>query len=179
MTPGQSPGSPNDGNALEQSMFKKALNDSIRDGLGPVRPIKLRIVRSTVDKSRRVPTSAGDCRGVSGCRGVGSTGRCRGRTDGSPPFGVLEPAAISRHWGNLVNDAHLVALAIEHHGQIVSFNRDFGRLGGVRWEMPPALTWAPNRRKADGANPVAQERRTVGYRSPRKPGWRNWQTRGA
>ena len=99
MTPGQSPGSPNDGNALEQSMFKKALNDSIRDGLGPVRPIKLRIVRSTVDKSRRVPTSAGDCRGVSGCRGVGSTGRCRGRTDGSPRFGVLEPAAISRHWG--------------------------------------------------------------------------------
>ena len=81
--------------------------------------------------------------------------------------------------GNLVKQRAPVALAIEHHGQIVSFNRDFGRLGGVRWEMPPALTWAPNRRKADGANPVAQERRTVGYRSPRKPGWRNWQTRGA
>jgi toxin-antitoxin system PIN domain toxin len=42
--------------------------------------------------------------------------------------------------GNLVNDAHLGALAIEHHGQIVSFDRDFGRLDGVRWEMPPKLS---------------------------------------
>jgi uncharacterized protein len=38
--------------------------------------------------------------------------------------------------GNLVNDAHLAALAIEHRAEIVSFDRDFGRFPGVRWERP-------------------------------------------
>lgn len=41
--------------------------------------------------------------------------------------------------GNLVSDAHLAALAIEHHGQIVSFDRDFGRFAGVKWENPATL----------------------------------------
>ncbi len=38
--------------------------------------------------------------------------------------------------GNLVNDAHLAALAIEHRCQIVSFDNDFGRFPGVSWEQP-------------------------------------------
>lgn len=38
--------------------------------------------------------------------------------------------------GNLVTDAHLAALAIEHRGQIVSFDRDFERFPGVTWERP-------------------------------------------
>jgi toxin-antitoxin system PIN domain toxin len=38
--------------------------------------------------------------------------------------------------GNLVTDAHLAALAVEHRGQIVSFDRDFDRFAGVRWERP-------------------------------------------
>lgn len=37
---------------------------------------------------------------------------------------------------NLVNDAHLAALAVEHRCTIVSFDNDFGRFEGVRWEMP-------------------------------------------
>lgn len=40
--------------------------------------------------------------------------------------------------GNLVNDAHLAALAIEHRGTVVSYDNDFARFPGVRWEMPPA-----------------------------------------
>lgn len=40
--------------------------------------------------------------------------------------------------GNLVNDAHLAALAIEHRGQIVSYDNDFSRFEGVTWERPPA-----------------------------------------
>jgi predicted nucleic acid-binding protein len=40
--------------------------------------------------------------------------------------------------GNLVNDAHLAALAIEHRCSIVSFDNDFGRFPGVTWEPPPA-----------------------------------------
>jgi toxin-antitoxin system PIN domain toxin len=38
--------------------------------------------------------------------------------------------------GNLVSDAHLAALAIEHSAEIVSFDPDFGRFSGVRWHQP-------------------------------------------
>lgn len=38
--------------------------------------------------------------------------------------------------GNLVNDAHLAALAIEHRCEIVSFDNDFSRSAGVRWREP-------------------------------------------
>lgn len=37
---------------------------------------------------------------------------------------------------NLVNDAHLAALALEHGAEIVSFDRDFQRFPGVRWSSP-------------------------------------------
>jgi len=40
--------------------------------------------------------------------------------------------------GNLVNDAHLAALAIEHRCAIVSFDNDFGRFRDVDWTRPPA-----------------------------------------
>lgn len=64
-----------------------------------------------------------------------------------PAAAVVEPTA--RHLGlvremlapfggggNLVNDAHLAALAIEHHSQIVSYDHDFSRFPQVRWELP-------------------------------------------
>ena len=38
--------------------------------------------------------------------------------------------------GNLVNDAHLAALAIEHRCGIVSFDNDFSRFDGVAWRRP-------------------------------------------
>jgi toxin-antitoxin system PIN domain toxin len=37
--------------------------------------------------------------------------------------------------GNLVNDAHLAALAIEHRRRVVSFDNDFARFG-VAWSEP-------------------------------------------
>jgi len=37
---------------------------------------------------------------------------------------------------NLVNDAHLAALALEHGAEIVSFDRDFERFAGVRSRLP-------------------------------------------
>jgi hypothetical protein len=40
------------------------------------------------------------------------------------------------HGGNLVNDAHLAALAIEHRCGIVSFDNDFARFAGVEWTVP-------------------------------------------
>ena len=41
--------------------------------------------------------------------------------------------------GNLVNDAHLAALAIEHRAAIVSYDNDFGRFPGVRCDTPDSL----------------------------------------
>lgn len=38
--------------------------------------------------------------------------------------------------GDLVADAHLAALALEHGAAIVSFDSDFGRFPGVRWRAP-------------------------------------------
>lgn len=38
--------------------------------------------------------------------------------------------------GNLVNDAHLAALAVEHGAEIVSFDSDFSRFPGVQWAEP-------------------------------------------
>ncbi|WP_102141116.1 type II toxin-antitoxin system VapC family toxin [Mycobacterium hubeiense] len=41
--------------------------------------------------------------------------------------------------GNLVNDGHLAALAIEHRAGIVSYDSDFSRFDGVGWDTPDAL----------------------------------------
>lgn len=38
--------------------------------------------------------------------------------------------------GNLVNDAHLAALALEHGCEVVSYDADFARFAGVRWTTP-------------------------------------------
>ena len=47
--------------------------------------------------------------------------------------GLLERAGTA---GNLVGDAHLAALALEHGATIVSFDRDFARFEGVRLRRP-------------------------------------------
>jgi len=44
--------------------------------------------------------------------------------------GLLSSAGAA---GNLVNDAHLAALAIEHGAEVVSFDSDFARFPGLRW----------------------------------------------
>ena len=65
----------------------------------------------------------------------------------APPAVVVEPtlehARVLRRLldtvgsgGNLVNDAHLAALAVEHRCQIVSFDNDFARFSGVTWLSP-------------------------------------------
>jgi uncharacterized protein len=40
--------------------------------------------------------------------------------------------------GNLVSDAHLAALAIEHGADLCSSDADFSRFSGVRWVNPLA-----------------------------------------
>lgn len=40
--------------------------------------------------------------------------------------------------GNLINDAYLAALAIQHDAIIVTFDVDFARFDGVRWTRPLA-----------------------------------------
>ena len=48
--------------------------------------------------------------------------------------GLLADAGTA---GNLVNDAHLAALALEHGATLVSFDTDFLRFTGLRQERPP------------------------------------------
>lgn len=43
------------------------------------------------------------------------------------------------HGGNLVNDAHLAALALEHRAEIVSYDTDFARFPAVRRWTPGQL----------------------------------------
>lgn len=37
--------------------------------------------------------------------------------------------------GNLTNDAHLAALAIEHHAEVATFDRDFQRFSGLQFQL--------------------------------------------
>ena len=41
--------------------------------------------------------------------------------------------------GNLVNDAHLAALAVQQRADVVSYDNDFSRFPGVRWRTPTEL----------------------------------------
>ena len=47
--------------------------------------------------------------------------------------GLLEPIGVG---GNLVQDAHLAALAVEHGGEVHSADADFARFNGVRHRNP-------------------------------------------
>lgn len=38
--------------------------------------------------------------------------------------------------GDLVPDAQLAAIAVEHGGEVVSFDRDFARFADLRWTRP-------------------------------------------
>jgi toxin-antitoxin system PIN domain toxin len=49
--------------------------------------------------------------------------------------GLLETAGTA---ANLVSDAHLATLAVEHGAEVVSFDRDFQRFEGVRLRIPTA-----------------------------------------
>ena len=49
--------------------------------------------------------------------------------------GLLGRAGVA---GNLVTDAHLAALAIEHQAELQSNDTDFGRFAGLRWRNPLA-----------------------------------------
>lgn len=55
---------------------------------------------------------------------------------------LLEPLGAA---GNLVNDAHLAALAIEHGAELNSLDSDFSRFSGLRWINPstPLYEWPP------------------------------------
>lgn len=47
--------------------------------------------------------------------------------------GLIEPLGTA---GNIVMDAHLAGLAIEHGGEVCSADSDFGRFPGLRWTNP-------------------------------------------
>lgn len=59
--------------------------------------------------------------------------------------GLLEHVGTA---GNLVSDAHLAALAIEHGATLESADHDFGRFPGLRWEDPLRVAPAPRKRQS-------------------------------
>jgi hypothetical protein len=76
---------------------------------------------------------------------------------GAPPAVIVQPTtqhASVLHGllssvgtaGNLVNDAHLAALCIEHHARVCSFDRDFARFPGVNVIVPGDQAPAKNGR---------------------------------
>jgi toxin-antitoxin system PIN domain toxin len=48
-------------------------------------------------------------------------------------FGLLESLGTA---GNLMTDAHLAALAIEHQAELHTTDADFARFSGLRWTNP-------------------------------------------
>lgn len=53
---------------------------------------------------------------------------------------VMSALLVGESRVDLVNDAHLAALAIEHGLIVCSADRDFARFPGVRWENPLAAS---------------------------------------
>lgn len=55
--------------------------------------------------------------------------------EGHWPF-LRHLLAAADRGGNLVSDAHLAALALEHNARLATFDRDFGQFPGLRWFVP-------------------------------------------
>jgi uncharacterized protein len=55
----------------------------------------------------------------------------------------MDLLAQAGHAGNLINDAHLAALGIEHGGTVYSNDTDFGRFQNLRWMNPLSPAASP------------------------------------
>jgi toxin-antitoxin system PIN domain toxin len=51
---------------------------------------------------------------------------------------IADLLAQTGRGGNLVNDAHLAALALQYDATIISYDNDFSRFPGVSWGRPDA-----------------------------------------
>ncbi len=51
---------------------------------------------------------------------------------------LAELLAAAGRGGDLVSDAHLAALAVQLDATIITFDSDFARFPGVRWQRPTA-----------------------------------------
>ncbi len=64
---------------------------------------------------------------------------------------ILERLLVARgQAANLVNDAHLAALAIEHRATVVTYDRDFADFDGVRSSRPDDLLRKMRRGRGPG-----------------------------
>lgn len=59
-----------------------------------------------------------------------------GEADRGHPRRLHDLLAATGRGGNLVNDAHLAALALQYDATVVTYDNDFGRFPGVRWQRP-------------------------------------------
>lgn len=61
-----------------------------------------------------------------------------GEPDGDHLSRMSELLTVTGRGGNLINDAFLGALALQYDATVISFDNDFSRFPGVRWERPTA-----------------------------------------
>jgi uncharacterized protein len=59
-----------------------------------------------------------------------------GDPDGRHTHRVRDLVVATGTGGNLVNDAHLAALALQYDAIVISYDNDFSRFPGVRWQRP-------------------------------------------
>jgi toxin-antitoxin system PIN domain toxin len=57
---------------------------------------------------------------------------------GARHLSILHTTLANTAGGSLTTDAHLAALAIEHHAELHSNDGDFSRFPGLRWQNPIA-----------------------------------------
>ena len=67
---------------------------------------------------------------------MGSPVVVTGEPDARHARRLRELLGVTGRGGNLVNDAHLAALALQHGAEVVTFDNDFGRFPGVMWRRP-------------------------------------------
>ena len=51
-------------------------------------------------------------------------------------YSILQTLLHGTAGGNLVTDAHLAAIAMEHNAEIASNDNDFARFSGLKWHNP-------------------------------------------
>lgn len=90
---------------------------------------------------------------------------------GSEHIALMEQLCASAEAsGDLIADAQLAAIALEHACDLVSFDRDFARFSELNWSRPPPQQTNPSGGDKAGVATSPPTRQRTGRPGNRKPG---------